>query len=113
MASSGLRGSFPLTGDGINSNVTQTSAGAYALGRAEGDTFYIKYVGRSDKDVNDRLHDHVGTHPRFKFEYYGSAKAAFEKECRLYHDFDPPENDVHPGRPSGSGWNCPSCKVFD
>lgn len=112
MASSGLWGPFTLTENGINGNVTQTSAGAYALGRVEDGTFYIGYVGRSDKDVNDRLHDHVGTHPKFKFEYYRSAKAAFEKECRLYHDFDPPGNDVHPGRPSGSGWKCPSCDIF-
>ena len=78
MASSGLRGPFPLTENGIDTNVTETSPGAYALGRMKNDTFLISYVGRSDSDVNDRLHDHEGNLPRFKFEYYGSAKAAFD-----------------------------------
>lgn len=112
MASTGLRGPFPLTQNGIDSNVKKTSAGAYALGKVENGTFYIRYVGRSDNDVNDRLHDHVGKYSRFKYEYYGSAKAAFEKECRLYHDFKPTNNKVHPSRPAGSGWKCPRCNVY-
>ena len=64
-------------------------------------------------DVAARLMDHVGDYKRFKFEYYGSAKAAFEKECRLYHDFDPPDNDVHPARSAGKDWKCPVCDIFD
>lgn len=113
MASSGLKGPFALTDEGINSAVTKTSAGAYALGRLKDDTFYIDYVGRSDGDVNKRLHDHVGNYPRFKFDYFGSAKAAFEKECNLWHDFSPSDNKVHPARPSGSNWSCPRCRTFD
>ena len=71
------------------------------------------YVGRSDKDVNGRLHDHVGSYKRFRFEYYGSAKASFEKECHLYHDFKPSDNKIHPDRPNGRDWECPVCKIFD
>ena len=112
MANSGLRGPFPLTANGINDNVISTSAGAYALGRSEDGMFYIDYVGRSDSDVNDRLHDHVGENPQFKYEYYSSSKAAFEKECRLYHDFEPPRNKIHPDRPNSSNWKCPVCWVF-
>ena len=41
MATSGLRGPFPLTKDGIDNNVTGTSAGAYALGATKDNTFYI------------------------------------------------------------------------
>lgn len=113
MASSGLRGPFPLTNESIGNNVTRKSPGAYALGSSKDGTFYIYYVGRADVSVASRLHDHVGKYDRFKYEYYGSAKAAFEKECRLYHDFEPRDNKVHPARPAGSGWKCPVCKVFD
>jgi hypothetical protein len=115
MPSSGLRGSFPLTTSGISNNVTATSAGAYALGevRASDSMFVISRVGRSDNDVAERLGDYIGQYKRFKFEYYPSAKAAFEKECRLYHDFEPPDNKIHPDRPNGSGWECPVCTIFD
>lgn len=111
MAISGLRGPYPLTTEGVNDNVTRSFPGAYALGRmANGSMFLISYVGRSDDDVNARLHDHVqGEHSSFKFEPYASAKAAFEKECDLYHDFSPPENKAHPARPVGTSWQCPRC----
>ena len=112
MTYSGLRGPFPLTENGINQNVTRQSPGAYALGRSKEDTFHINYVGRSDSDVASRLRDHVGKQSQFKYEYYASEKAAFEKECRLYHDFYPPGNKNHPGRPAGSGWKCPMCNIF-
>ena len=113
MANTGLLGSYPLTRDGIAENVTIMSAGAYALGHTSKKLFYVNYVGHSDVDVNSRLHKHVGNYERFKFEYYPSAKAAFEKECQLYHDFDPRDNKAHPDRPNNSGWKCPACKIFD
>ena len=100
MACSGLRGPHPLTTEEVNDNVAQAFPGVYALGRmANGSMFLICYVGRSNKDVNARLHDHVGgEHSSFKFERYASAKAAFEKECDLHHDFIPPGNKVDPAR---------------
>ena len=113
MVNTGLRGSYPLTRAGIDENVTIKSAGTYALGHTSKKRFYVNYVGRSDVDVNGRLHEHVENYKRFKFEYYSSAKAAFEKECLLYHDFDPRDNKVHPDRPNNSGWECPVCRIFD
>ncbi|MCP5371093.1 MAG: hypothetical protein H6907_05105 [Hyphomicrobiales bacterium] len=112
MANSGLRGSYPLTNESIKEYVSRTSAGAYALGYVKDNSFYVGYVGRSDNDVAARLHSHIGRYKRFKYEYYGSAKAAFEKECRIYHDFSPGGNKVHPDRPNGSGWKCPVCNIF-
>jgi len=117
MPESGLRGPYPLDEQTIDRVVTETSSGAYALGKTKDTTFYIKYVGRSDDDVNGRLKDHVGEYEQFKYEYYPSAKAAFEKECQLWHDFGEPEgtldNKSHPDRPDGTGWKCPRCDVFD
>lgn len=113
MAKSGLSRAYPLSKSQIDKVVSETSPGAYALGETRDGTFYISYVGRSDDDVNDRLKDHVGKHKEFKYRYYSTVEAAFEKECRLYHDFEPPENKVHPARPAGKDWKCPVCDVFD
>lgn len=116
MPQTGLRGSYPLDNETIDREVDRTSAGAYALGRVGNNTFYVGYVGRSDDDINRRLKDWVGKYSRFKFEYYDSPKAAFEKECNLYHDFGEKErldNDIHPQRPEGSNWKCPRCNIFE
>lgn len=118
MASTGLDGPYKLDAATITKQVSKTSAGAYALGRLENQTFYVDYVGRSDTDIVKRLNDHArdAKYPQFKFSYFSSAKAAFEKECALFHDFGGTktlDNDVHPARPANSGWSCPACTVFD
>jgi len=113
MASTGLKGSYPLTEKGISDAVQFKHPGAYALGAKRGDTFYISRVGRSDGDVAARLRQYIGKYAQFKFAYFPSAKAAFEKECHLYHDFDPPDNNIHPDRPNGANWTCPRCYLFD
>ena len=116
MASSGLKGPHTLSADGVDRAVTKTSAGAYALGCVDTqNTFAISYVGRSDNDIGKRLKDHIGKYKQFKFDYFGSPKAAFEKECNLYHDFGETalDNNIHPARPADSDWKCPRCKTFD
>jgi hypothetical protein len=113
MPSTGLRGPYKLDNDTIDKEVTKKSAGAYALGYLQEDTFIPKYVGRSDEDVNDRLKDWVGKYKYFKFEYYGSPKSAFEKECNLYHDWKAQlDNKCHPDRPDDTTWQCPRCDIF-
>lgn len=119
MASTGLGGPYSLTEQGIDYNVTRTSPGVYVLGHTrEDDAFIVKYVGRSDDDLNDRLKQWVGKgYHEFKFGYSDSPKAAFEKECTIYHDFGGPKGDLdnkkHPQRPEGSNWQCPKCDVFE
>lgn len=114
MASTGLNGPYSLTSSGVSDAVKQKSAGAYALGKTDNGVFAVHYVGRSDDDVANRLQQHVSKwYPDFKFGYFSSPKAAFEKECHLYHDFTPPDNKVHPARPAGSNWSCPACTIFD
>ena len=108
MPSTGLNGPYVLTAEQIDKVVTKKSAGTYALDKLdEKDKFYISRVGRSDKDVNARLKTYVGKYKYFKYGYSSSAKAAFEKECELYHDWNPPDNTIHPDRPEGTGWKCP------
>ena len=115
MALLNMSGPYKLDKQTIDQQVARTSPGNYALGKKnDKGTFLVGYVGRSDSDVNARLKSWVGetTRPLFKYSYAGSAKAAFEKECENYHDFDPPGNDTHPDRPDGSGWKCPRCDIF-
>jgi hypothetical protein len=114
MAITGLEGPFSLTKNEIDRVITRVSPGAYALGNSEGNTFYVNYVGRSDDDLNGRLKDHVGKYQQFKAGYFPTAKAAFEKECNLFHDFGEYslDNKVHPARPALSYWKCPRCNVF-
>lgn len=118
MATLDMKGAFPLTLAKINENVTETRAGNYALGYVDDDNiFRVKYVGRSDSDVAARLKQHVGEkYTRFKYSYAPSPKAAFEKECRNYHDFGESrllDNNIHPDRPKGANWKCPCCNIYD
>lgn len=118
MASLGMEGPYPLSVAEIARRVTRTSAGNYGLSRSSQGDFFVHYVGRSDTDVADRLRKWAeqASYRRFKFSYATSPKAAFDRECQTYHDFDGPkgalDNKQHPDRPSGSGWRCPRCSVF-
>jgi len=114
MPDSGLIGPLALNNATIDAAISRTSPGAYALGAMDGSTFMISYVGRSDDDVKARLKNHVGLYPTFKYGYQPSAKAAFDKECNLFHDFGEYTlaNKIHPDRPAGSNWTCPRCKNF-
>lgn len=108
MASTGLDGPHPLTTKGIDDNVKGVSPGAYALGDVnDKGVFLVSRVGRSDTDLNDRLHDYKGDYAKFKYGFLETPKEAFFKECNLYHDFDPPDNRIHPDRPDGTNLRCP------
>ncbi len=116
MASTGLNGPHELTEKNIDDNVS-ASIGAYALGHVDSGTFYVDYVGRSDTDLNDRLKDWVGTkYKSFKYDHFNTKKAAFEKECHMFHDFGGTQkldNKIHPDRAEGASWECPVCNIFD
>lgn len=108
-----MNGPYALTVTAIETAVNKISAGNYALGKSENSTFYVSYVGRSDDDLRGRLKMHVGKYNHFKFSYALSSKAAFEKECKNFHDFggtDSLHNAIHPDKPSGTYWECPYCK---
>jgi hypothetical protein len=113
MAENGLQGPFALTDSVIDQEVSTTRPGAYVLEDSPDlVNFRVTYVGRSDTDVNNQLHVHVGSYKRFHYQYCSTAQAAFERECKLYHDFEPRDNPIHPQRPSGMQWKCPRCSLF-
>ena len=111
MVNTGLFGSHPLDTDTIDRVVQGTGPGTYMLGSAGGQTFYVSYVGRSDGDLNYRLKQWVSSkYTHFMYAFYPSSKAAFEKECRLFHDFGGTaklDNAVHPARPQSTNHPCP------
>lgn len=113
MTNTGLHGPYRLTFDAIDAAVVRTSPGVFALGYADADgRFCVNHVGRSDADVKIRLRDFIGSDSLFKYDYSASSEAAFQKECELFHDVRPPRNLVHPGRPRGTSWECPRCRIF-
>jgi hypothetical protein len=113
MPENGLRGPFALTDDAIDAEIRERQPGAYALeDSADLIHFRVLYVGRSDIDVNNQLHVHVGTYKRFLYQPCSDPAAAFEKECALYHQFEPRDNPIHPQRPPGMDWKCPRCRLF-
>ena len=74
MRSLEMSGSYPLSDEAIDEALTRTSPGNYALGYMDGDTFKVFYVGRSDSDLRQRLHEWVGMpSPYGDFDSYAKA----------------------------------------
>jgi hypothetical protein len=100
MALAGLQGPFTLNKDALRIKVTAKFPGTFVLGHTdEQGTFIVECLGRSNDDVKQTLQDHlVDGHEQFAFEYYFSARGAFEKESDLYHDHMAAGDTPHPGR---------------
>ena len=97
-----MRGAYPLTKEEVAKHRSSLYLhGNYAFGHLnEKGEFVVSYVGRFDKGGN-RINHGVGRYTHFKISYAATEKEAVEKECRNYHDFTPPDNQIHPACPSG------------
>ena len=84
-----MNGAYPLTDEAVDETVTRTSPGNYALGYMDGTTFMVFYVGRSDSDVRQRLHEWVGAPSSYE-RYAPSAKAAWASRRRFRMPLDAP-----------------------
>jgi hypothetical protein len=103
---SGLNGNFDLTKDTVD-RIVSNKPGAYLLGKKNSDgTMMVHYAGRSDYDLNARLKNHVDNYPAFAFINLDTRKQAYDKECWLYHTFNPRDNSVHPAKPSDTSYTC-------
>ena len=89
MRSLEMSGSYPLSDEAIDEVLTRTSPGNYALGYMDGDTFGVFYVGRSDSDVRQRLHEWVGMPSRYE-NYASPAKASWGVHRRGQFPVDAP-----------------------
>ena len=108
MAETGLFGAYKFTQDNIDKYCATAGIGVYALDKTKDGNFTVAYVGRSDSDLPGRLAKHLGKgYQYFKYGYFETTLAAFERECRIYHDFNPPDNDIHPDAPDGTSYTCP------
>lgn len=122
MASLNMGASFPFNQSQINEVVEPGRIGNYAYGYFnEKGEFVVKYVGRSDTDLRQRIAHGLSEYAenptlryeRFKFSYANSPQEAYEKECRNYHDFGGEKgwlmNINHPQKPEGDTSACPIC----
>jgi hypothetical protein len=71
-----MSGSLPLNNETIDDALTRASPGNYALGYMEDDTFRVFFVGRSDSDLRQRLHEWVDRPSRYD-RYASPAKASW------------------------------------
>lgn len=71
-----MSGSYPLSDQQIDAILKRRSPGNYALGHMDGDEFRVFYVGRSDSDLKQRLHEWVGMPSQYD-SYASSAKASW------------------------------------
>ena len=80
MRSLEMNSSYPLTHEAIGEVLTRRSPGNYTLGYMDGTSFVVFYVGRSDSDVRQSLHDWVGAPSRY--DRYAPASKAAWASCR-------------------------------
>lgn len=123
MATLDMLGPFPLTDEEVNKRVMENKKGNYAYGYIEDKdkkkVFIVRYVGRSDTDLCEEIKSRHKSDKKFteqdcqcfKFSYASSAKEAYEKECRNFHDFGENIhllNEVHPAKPEDfKDYKCP------
>lgn len=94
----------------IDAQVRHRTIGNYALGNMRADGFIPYYVGRSDTDLNQELKSYIGEkmYSHFMFSYAASAREAYQKECKNYHEFVRQlTNEAHPAKPAGASYSCP------
>jgi hypothetical protein len=111
---SSFEGPYPLTAQFIDVYV-EDKTGNYALGAVHNQTFFVKYVGRSDTNLNQRLKTHIEEgYAYFEFAYSDNPVSAYEKECADYHAFKEThglDNKIHPDKPENApaSLKCPIC----
>jgi hypothetical protein len=109
----GVEGPFDFTSAEIDAKVLPRRIGSYVLGKTRADgSFNVRYVGRSDADLNIELKKRLTLgYPAFKFQYVDSSKDAFIRESKNYHFVGGKavlDNERHPDRPDGmNNLKCP------
>lgn len=115
---------YPLTEEGIESIPADIVHGNYrigVLGRLY-KRFHVKYVGRADHGLKDRVSDHltddikelIENNPgRVYFSYNSEIDEldSYHRECQDYHDFTPKLNKIHPRKPSHPYTLCRICGI--
>ena len=84
-----MSGSYPLSDSVVDEILTRVSPGNFALGYMDGDSFSVFFVGRSDSDVRERLHEWVGM-PSQREKFASNAKAPWSVHHRALAPLDSP-----------------------
>ena len=105
---------YPLNNAIIDRLIPPNTLGNYVLGYRYGENeIQIKYVGRSDTDLNRRLKEHLSDpYDAFMFNVQNTPEEAYIEECWNWHGCDGEEwldNKIHPDRPEGCTESCPVC----
>lgn len=99
-----MEGPYRLTGDQVTSWVPLPLPGVYLL---SDDGEEMLRVGRCHDHMAACLKGWVGWYRLFWFDYALSPRAAYQRECELYHQHAPRDNQSHPQAPSRTRWLCP------
>ena len=86
-----MRGPYPLSDRAIDEVLMRTSPGNFALRFMDGDSFSVFFVGRSDYDVEECLHERVGM-PSHSESFSSNAKASWAVHHRGPVPLDVPRN---------------------
>ena len=114
-----MEGPFQLAESVIDTVVTRTAPAVFLIRRIEELTEYAYYRGRvgcaAHGNLKCELKRWLGSDYRvFCFEYADSPDAAFERQCRLWHELEGPEgklvNEGHPEPPDKNS-RCPVCSA--
>ena len=117
----GLGKPLPLNKETIKTEIDDaenwSSASVFVLGGvrrgADGKPrFHIKRVEHADGDLGKKLSSYIGKYSAFRFKFFRSTRNAYDKECEIYHNFRPSDNNYHPVRPKNTKFLCPivDCK---
>mgnify|MGYP006916051362 CR=1 FL=1 len=102
---------YPLSDENLQIIPEDCPYGTYRIGYVHCDKFFVRYIGRSDHHeggLRARVAEHVGKfegEPYFTFYEAGSAREAYENECKDFHGFYEGEdgfliNHIHPAKPA-------------
>jgi hypothetical protein len=97
----------------VRQQVPKHSTGTYFLAIRSGEGYLIKYVGRSDTHLRQRLLTHVenNKYTHFSIEITNTIFEAFRLECREWHNSFPLDNKIHPRKPKRLDYQCPYCTL--
>lgn len=115
MATKKYEDPLELTKDVVRGNVPNIK-GNYLFLKKVDSKYYVKYVGRSDKDnLQNEIDQQMDTYrangcTHFTYKSADTVREAYETECEEYHKYGGKEklnNRYHPDEPDGHKYPCP------
>jgi len=102
-----------LTIDGCKKTIPKNTTGVYFLGIEINKNIHLKYIGRSDTRLRNRLLEHAKAkkYTHFSFQLTKTIFEAYRIECREWHNAIDLDNRIHPKKPKKLGFKCPYCTI--